>query len=91
MSYLPPVGWADVATKRDLDHLADRLRVEFDEGLRDGLGSLRRDLGSRIDSLDDKLDANLRELLFSMLGAIFTIAGLASGAALSPCRAPAHT
>jgi len=21
MSYLPPVGWADVATKRDLDHL----------------------------------------------------------------------
>ena len=29
MSYLPPVGWADVATKRDLDHLADRLRVEF--------------------------------------------------------------
>lgn len=29
MSYLPPVGWGDVATKRDLDHLADRLRAEF--------------------------------------------------------------
>jgi hypothetical protein len=37
MELLPPVGWADVATKRDLDHLRevvtadiDRLRVEVD-------------------------------------------------------------
>jgi hypothetical protein len=29
MSLLPPVGWADVATKSDLDHLADRLRAEM--------------------------------------------------------------
>jgi len=27
MSYLPPVGWADVATKRDLDALAERLEL----------------------------------------------------------------
>lgn len=29
MEYLPPVGWADVATKRDLDHLENKLMAQF--------------------------------------------------------------
>ena len=29
MALLPPVAWADLATKRDLDHLADRLRADL--------------------------------------------------------------
>ena len=29
MEYLPPVGWADVATKRDLDHMSLVLRGEL--------------------------------------------------------------
>ncbi|MGH9041895.1 MAG: hypothetical protein ACRDZ3_16875 [Acidimicrobiia bacterium] len=29
MELLPPVGWADVATKRDLDNLELRLRADF--------------------------------------------------------------
>ena len=29
MEMLPPVGWADVATKRDLDHLGTELRLEM--------------------------------------------------------------
>ncbi|MGI8792605.1 MAG: hypothetical protein ACR2H3_05425 [Acidimicrobiales bacterium] len=30
MSLLPPVGWADVATKRDLDHLEERMNLRFE-------------------------------------------------------------
>jgi hypothetical protein len=29
MEMLPPTGWADVATKADLDHLAEVLRLEL--------------------------------------------------------------
>lgn len=29
MEHLPPVGWADVATKRDLDHLHLQVQLEL--------------------------------------------------------------
>ena len=35
MEHPPPVGWADVATKRDLDHLETELRLEFRNELKD--------------------------------------------------------
>jgi hypothetical protein len=34
MEHLPPVGWADVATKRDVENLGNVLRVEFARELR---------------------------------------------------------
>ena len=33
MEGMPPVGWADVATKRDLEHLEVRLKAEFTASL----------------------------------------------------------
>jgi hypothetical protein len=35
MEGMPPVGWADVATKRDLEHLEARLDARLDRSLRE--------------------------------------------------------
>ena len=39
MEMLPPVGWADVATKRDLDALEERMNLRFE---RRSIGGSRR-------------------------------------------------
>lgn len=51
MTYLPPVGWADVTTKRDLDALEERMNLRFqliDQRL-DAMGRLSE---ARFESLE---------------------------------------
>jgi len=70
MSYLPPVGWADVATKRDLDHLEQRIEQRFETALLRETGALRSEMA-----------AQTRTLFFSTSGLMLTLAGLAFAAA----------
>jgi hypothetical protein len=61
MEHLPPTGWGDVATKRDLDHLSELNGAEFrrvDEKI-DGLAGR---LDEKIDGVAARLEAKFDNL-----------------------------
>ena len=54
MELLPPVGWADVATKTDLQHLRDELKGDIQ--------NLRDELKGNIQNLRDELKGDMLNL-----------------------------
>ena len=61
MGLLPPVGWADVATKQDLDHLGDR----FDSRIGRLDGRIDR-FDVRFDRFDDRFDVLESRIISAM-------------------------
>jgi len=86
MSYLPPVGWADVATKGDLDALRvatkqdlETLRVATKQDLdalriatKHELAILSAELRAKIDHLRSDIDKDSKIQLRWIVGAVLT-------------------
>ena len=63
MNLVPPVGWADVATRRDLAELEARLDARFDT-----VDARFETMGARFDAIDRRLDVEIDAKLAAMAG-----------------------
>ena len=65
MELLPPVGWADVATKTDLQHLRNELKNDINSlrvATKSDLQHLRNELKNDINSLRNELKGDMLNL-----------------------------
>ncbi|MBW3643791.1 MAG: hypothetical protein KY447_12850 [Actinobacteria bacterium] len=86
MEHLPPVGWADVAAKRDLDHLGVQLRAEMSVGfaglgkeMNVGFAEVRTELHKEIAGLRADMARQTSTLLVGLLGLQVSAAALTVG------------
>ena len=91
MEYLPPVGWADVATKHDLVGLERRMDLRFalvdqrfdrlDQSIKASSSDLRatfeHELRSQSITFDEALRSQTTAMLFALVSVVLTMAALA--------------
>lgn len=76
MELLPPVGWADVATKHDLGAIEERFDLRLaalEERFDLRLTALENRLGARF---SDQVNAQTRSLMFALVGTVTSVGAL---------------
>ncbi|HET9770722.1 MAG TPA: hypothetical protein VFS16_07525 [Acidimicrobiia bacterium] len=81
MEMLPPVGWADVATKRDLDALEERMDLRFEVTEQKLLAAFRGELLATVGAQSNLIAAQTRTLVLANIGTVLSVSALAFGAA----------
>jgi hypothetical protein len=79
LGYLPPSGWADVATTRDLDAMRAELRGEISElrgEVRGEISGLRGELHSQISELRAEMHHGFRVQFYSLAGLMVGVLAL---------------
>ena len=76
MELLPPVGWADVATKRDVDTLA--MRMDRFEARMDRFDGRMDHFESRLGDGFDRVHRDMRVQLYWVLGFLTSAVGVIS-------------
>ena len=82
MEMMPPVGWADVATKRDLDALEQRLNLRFelvDQRFETCKHELMAAFRAELQAQSNVITAQTRTLLLANVGTVLSLAALAFG------------
>lgn len=74
MALLPPVGWADVPSTRDLDQAVSQLRSDLGAGLADVRADLKGDLLGMERDLRG-IERAMRLQLYWIVGSIWTALG----------------
>jgi hypothetical protein len=84
MAMMPPVGWADVATKRDLDALEERMNLRFeivDQRFETMKHELLAAFRGELLAQTNVITAQTRTLLIANVGTVLSLAALAFGVA----------
>ena len=96
MEMLPPVGWADVATKHDLDALEERMNLRFDlvdrrfeASEHKLLAAFRGELLSAVGAQSNLIAAQTKTLVIANVATVLSMAGWLRGgqAGLRDCGA----
>jgi hypothetical protein len=81
MGLMPPVGWADMATRDDLRQLEDRINGRFESLGADLRGEMQRMRADILQTLVHETHAQFRNLVVLCSSMVFAVAGLAFAAA----------